>query len=104
MDAGTNSPQVPGTTVLFIFYLFFRHKSRNWVADGLEIPIMLILFGSTRFVWEFFRDNPKILWGCSNLSFHALFMFVVGAFSYIIIKNRKKRRFEEFDVNKGRIV
>jgi len=92
------------TAWAIIFYLFFRHKRRNGVADGLEIPIMLILFGSTRFVWEFFRDNPKILWGCSNLSFHALFMFVVGVLSYIIIKNRKKRRFEEFDVNKGQVV
>ena len=60
----------------------------NFVADGLEFPIMLILFGSTRFVWEFFRDNSKLWLGCSNLAFHALFMFIVGLVAYIIIKMR----------------
>lgn len=68
--------------------LLLRQKKKNFVADGLEFPIMLILFGSTRFVWEFFRDNSKLWLGCSNLAFHALFMFIVGLVAYIIIKMR----------------
>ena len=70
---------------LIIAYLLARGKKRNYVSDGLEYPIMLVLFGSTRFICEFFRDNEKLLLGFSGLAFHALFMFVVGAVWLIVL-------------------
>ena len=75
---------------LVIFYLLARAKKRNYVADGLECPVMFILFGSTRFLCEFLRDNEKIFLGCSSLAFHALFMFVVGVIAYIVIRKKQK--------------
>lgn len=72
-----------------IVILLIRAKRKNFESDGLEYPIMLILFGSTRFIFEFFRDNQKIRFGCSALSFHALFMCVVGIVALIIIRNRQ---------------
>ena len=76
---------------LIIAYLLVRGKKYKYVPDGLEYPIMLVLFGSTRFLCEFFRDNEKIVMGCSALAFHALFMFVVGLIAILIIKQKEKR-------------
>ena len=75
---------------IIIFYLLARGKKRNYVADGREYPIMLVLFGSTRFLCEFLRDNEKLWLGCSGLAFHALFMFVVGLIALIVINKREK--------------
>jgi len=52
---------------------------------------MLIMFGVTRFILEFFRDNEKILLGCSSLSFHALFMALVGGVAMIVIFAKKRK-------------
>ena len=73
-----------------VIYLYIRAKKRSYIPDGKEYPIMLILFGSTRFICEFFRDNEKILWGCSSLAFHALFMFVVGIVALVIIRRKQQ--------------
>jgi prolipoprotein diacylglyceryltransferase len=53
---------------------------------------MLVLFGSSRFCFEFLRDNEKLLFGCSNLAFHALFMFVVGVLWLVLLKKKSKRQ------------
>ena len=80
-------------TALAIFAgLVYFNRRKNYTTDGTSYPIMLILFGFTRFLWEFARYNPKIWLGCSSLSFHALFMAVVGAVALCVIvkKSRKK--------------
>ena len=46
----------------------------------------MILFGATRFIWEFFRDNDKIWLGLSDLALHALASAVVGLAALFIIK------------------
>lgn len=85
------------TATFIIGILLWREKKNHYRVDGLSMPIMLMLFGSTRFFWEFFRDNEKIWLGCSSLAFHALFMAVVGFVMYVIIKkyekqNKKRRK------------
>lgn len=77
---------------IIIFYLLARGKKRNYVADGREYPIMLVLFGSTRFWCEFLRDNDKLWLGCSGLAFHALFMAVVGGVALVVINRKEKER------------
>ena len=77
------------TAVAIVVFLFLRAKRRNYVPDGFEYPLMLVLFGSTRFIFEFFRDNTKMILGCSNLAFHALFMFVVGVIWIAIAKKKQ---------------
>lgn len=51
----------------------------------------LVLFGSTRFVWEFFRDNEKVWFGISELAFHALTAMVVGILGLTILEYIKRR-------------
>ena len=50
-----------------------------------------LLFGSSRFLFEFLRDNSKMFWGISNLAIHALFMFFVGVVWLIILAIKKKK-------------
>ena len=61
-----------------VVYLLRRSKKLDYVPDGKQYPIMLILFGSTKFLTEFLAYNEKLIFGCSILSFHALFMTIVG--------------------------
>ena len=78
------------TALLIVAFLVYRAQKKNFVSDGLSFPLMLLCYGSTRFLWEFARDNEKILWGCSSLSFHALFMAVIGLSIIIYVKYIKK--------------
>lgn len=67
-------------------------KKRNFDAKGLAYPLMLILFGYSRFLLEFLRDNEKLIFGISSLAFHALFMALVGTAAYFSIDERNKKR------------
>jgi len=79
------------TALFIVIFLLWREKKNDHQVDGLSMPIMLMLFGFTRFFWEFFRDNEKIWLGCSSLAFHALFMGIVGLIMYIAIKKHNDK-------------
>lgn len=83
-----NQPLEAIVAWLIIFYLIGRSKKNDYKMDGLEYPIMLVLFGGTRFLFEFLRDNEKLWLGCSGLAFHALFMFVVGIIAIVVIRKK----------------
>lgn len=72
--------------LLIGLYLIWRARRKGWKSDGTAFPVMLMLFGGTRFFLEFLRDNEKVLWGCSSLAFHALLMFLVGAAAYYALR------------------
>jgi hypothetical protein len=76
------------TAVAIVIFLFLRARKKKYEPDGYEYPLMLVLFGSTRFIFEFFRDNIKMFWGISNLAIHALFMFVVGLIWIAVMKKK----------------
>lgn len=70
-------------------------KRNEYKATGLLMPLLLILFGSTRFFLEFARSGEKLWLGCSDLSFHALFMIIVGIIMYVIIKRKSEIKADE---------
>ena len=74
-----------------VFLIVRAHKNK-YAVDEKQFPLMLIMYGSARFILEFFRDNSKIVLGCSDLAFHALFMLVVGIIW--ITKINKKMKIE----------
>lgn len=80
------------TAVGIVVYIYLREKRQNFVPDGLNYPIMLMLFGYSRFFLEFARDNDKLFLGISELALWALFAGVVGTAWYAAVKeaNRKK--------------
>lgn len=89
-----NQPLEALTAVAIVVFLIWRAEKKNYEPDGYEYPLMLVLFGSTRFLFEFLRDNEKLFWGISNLAIHALFMLIVGAI-WIVILNNKQRKAED---------
>ena len=76
------------TGLTIVMLVFYRAYKQQFKVDGLSYPFMLILYGFTRFFWEFGRNNEKILWGCSSLAFHALFMGICGVICVIILKKK----------------
>lgn len=84
-------PIESAVALAIVITLVLFAKKKNYRPDPIFYPLMLTMFGSTRFILEFFRDNDKILWGCSSLSFHALFMALVGVIAIIIIKCKKRK-------------
>lgn len=92
--------------IISIFVLFFvilwYNKQHNYKSNGQAIPIMLIVFGLMRFLWEFARNNEKLFAGCSAISFHALFMVAVGIemlFTIQDIKSRKNKKIGRYKHN-----
>lgn len=79
------------TALMIVAFLVYWDRKRGYAADGKSYPVMLILFGSTRFLWEFARNNEKLWLGCSSLAFHALFMAVVGAIVFCFLMRKQKR-------------
>ena len=76
--------------ILIAVIIALREKKKNYKTDGLSIPIMLMMFGYSRFFLEFARDNDKLFWGISELALHALLAGIVGTVSYIIVKKKRK--------------
>lgn len=72
-------------------YLIRTLKKHQFNMGGTAMPIMLILFGSTRFLLEFLRDNEKIIAGISELAIWAFGTVIVGAVWLIIKKQITKR-------------
>ena len=74
-------------------FIWHREKKKGYGdgVDGLSFPIMLMLFGYSRFFLEFLRDNDKVFWGISGLALHALLNAVIGTIAYYLIKRKNIR-------------
>ena len=81
--------QIIEIIVSFILALIMWNMHSKERFQGKLYPWFLVLFGSTRFVLEFLRDNQKLFWGISELALHALSCFIVGM---ILLTLSKKRR------------
>ena len=79
------------TCMLIGVVLYIMAKRR--VQQGKLYVWYMILFGSTRFVFEFFRDNEKLWGNVSELALHALAAFILGVIALIVL--RKPRSNEE---------
>ncbi len=78
------------SSLLTAVVLLFMMK-RN-VQEGKLYAWYLIMFGGTRFLWEFLRDNDKVWLGVSELAIHALIAFIVGIAVLAVMTIVKKRR------------
>ena len=88
-------PIQPIEAVIAIFIAVFialREKKKDYKTDGLSIPIMLMMFGYSRFLLEFARDNDKLFSNISELALHALFAGIVGTVTYFIIKKKNEKK------------
>lgn len=53
-------------------------KKEHYAGSGKIYPLFLVIFGSTRFVFELLRDYNNVWGSLTNLSFHAALMTFVG--------------------------
>lgn len=78
------------SSLLTAVVLLFMMKKN--VQTGKLYAWYLIMFGGSRFLWEFLRDNEKIWFGISELALHAFTAFVVGIIVLIVLIVINKRR------------
>ena len=78
--------------VAVVIFVLIRQRKLKYRSDGLTYPLMLILFGYSRFLLEFLRDNEKLFLGISGLAIHALVMGLVGTVAYIVNRRRNALR------------
>ena len=77
---------------LLVFAVCARYaKKRRYDGSGRVYPLFLILFGVTRFLLEFLRDNRKVLGSVSLLALHCVIMVLVGAV-WLIIRHTQDRK------------
>lgn len=74
------------TISIFLIWLSKKHK---YCYGGRCMAWMFVLFGSSRTVWEFFRDNQKVLFGLSELALWSSAMAVIGA-AWIVLDTKKQ--------------
>lgn len=74
----------------FLFVLAYQKKV-NYAVDGKVYPLFLILFGITRFLLEFLRDNEKLVLGMSSFALHALAMTIVGTVWLMVLDEKEKQ-------------
>ena len=70
-----------------LMYYMVKQKKQK----GLLVFWMMTLFGSTRFILEFFRDNEKVFLNISELALHALLTFIVGVVMLVVLKRFDKK-------------
>ena len=77
---------------LLLAAFFMRGKQ-----EGLLYGWYLLLFGSTRFIWEFFRNNEKIWNGVSELAMHALVAAILGLAILVTVclRRRGNKKYEK---------
>ena len=75
------------------------YMAKRGIQKGRLLSWMMVTFGFTRFVLEFFRDNDKIIFNISELALHALATMLVGLFMLMFYnyKNSKKILMEDHD-------
>lgn len=74
------------TALLIAAIIIIIAKKKSYRVEGKLYPLMLIMYGGTRFIWEFFADNKKILFGrISELAIWAFASFVIGIVWLILV-------------------
>src|SRR5215813_11500221 len=81
--------------VLICWYIWRRgtRSIQHPLAPGVIVGEFLILFGLSRFLVEFIRINPPVLWGMSNAQVAALLTIFAG----IVLLMIARRRFRKID-------
>ncbi len=74
-----------------VAFLLHYAKKNHYMCEGKLYPIMMMLFGFSRFFFEFLRNNAKLMFGISEVGFHALFCGIVGAVTFVQLCHREKR-------------
>lgn len=66
---------------IIMIYLAYR---KDYRADGSLYPLLLIVYGANRFIWEFFSASPRIFCGITELGIWAFGTMILGILWFVI--------------------
>ena len=71
---------------MIIFIILWRYRKHGWIAGRLFM-LYLILSSLSRFLVEFIRLNPGILFGLSEAQLISIVFFAIGLFGFYKLKS-----------------
>ncbi len=79
---------------VIIFYILWHFRKKDWV-DGKIFMLYLVLAGLERFLVEFIRLNPRLLFGLSEAQLISIPMMIIGSigFYYLTVNKDKFPKF-----------
>lgn len=80
--------------MMLVFWYIWRRGKRalqHPLAPGVIVGEFLILSGLERFLVEFLRINPRVIFGMSNAQFTALLSIVAGIALLVIVRRRFRK-------------
>lgn len=80
------------TSLAIAAFIIHLAKKRKYEPDGTLYPLMMILYGGTRFLWEFLADNQKLFLHISELALWALLTFAFGLAWYLTAQEKNRRK------------
>ncbi len=72
---------------LLIFYVLWRYR-KKLVTDGRLFMLYLVLEGIERFLVEFIRLNPRLLFGLSEAQLWSIPLMIIGVIGFIYLPRR----------------
>ena len=80
--------------MMLVFWYIWRRGNRalqHPLAPGVIVGEFLILSGLERFLVEFLRINPRVIFGMSNAQFTAVLSIVAGIVLLVIVRRRFRK-------------
>lgn len=77
-------------SLTIVVILVYRAQRTHYKVNGTTFPLMMILFGFSRFFLEFGRANEKLVLGLSLFSLYSLFTGTAGLIAFRIIKKKNQ--------------
>ena len=80
--------------MMLVFWYIWRRGKRalqHPLAPGVIVGEFLILSGLERFLVEFLRINPRVIFGMSNAQFTAVLSIVAGIVLLVIVRRRFRK-------------
>lgn len=79
--------------IIATIILIIAHKKNYPLNNGILYPIMLIMFGYTRYIWEFFSASERVLLNTTELGIWAFITGTIGlAWLLIVLLYRRKKK------------
>ena len=79
--------------MLIVFLILWKLRKKSWM-DGKLFMLYLVFAGAERFIIEFIRLNPRLLWGLSEAQLISIPMMIFGILGFIYLtQNRELKKF-----------
>ena len=75
--------------MLIVFLILWKLRKKDWM-DGKLFMLYLVFAGAERFIIEFIRLNPRLLWGLSEAQLISIPMMIFGILGFIYLTQNKE--------------